>query len=359
MMKKIIAPASSLLLLAAALRGFQAAHGFQISSPSKSSFVALEARNVKRQSLGSILADTGEAVVPTPKRSKKASKISKNDKRKVTGDAGVSSDLASWAASGDTAASGSNEAVAAPTVDEVEAASFAPFVKEKKSERRSRQTERVKVDKKQLEATKKITDQLDQILSEGKNNLEEILSVIKSLMEQEQESMPFKTLVASSSLKSTYRLAWVGSDDAICHIGTGLHKVPLARLQEVFLMLKGKSKLEMYEVISIFGPFPNVRNTLMGSCSVGSSATAGPKAMWKINWESMIDGTGKELAGKDQSQQSVDLQVYFADTNAILAVVPSSDGEVRKDPLEVNGANVLLFIREDDLDEKLDALRAS
>ena len=83
-------------------------------------------------------------------------------------------------------------------------------------------------------------------------------------------------------------------------------------------------------------------------------------AEWEIVMDSMVDGTGKEiLAGTDDNIRRVKLQVYFADPNAILAVVPPESGGLREDPLEDDGVNVLLFVREDDLEAKLDTLRVS
>ena len=79
----------------------------------------------------------------------------------------------------------------------------------------------------------------------------------------------------------------------------------------------------------------------------------------KITYDSMVDGTGKEImAGTADNIRRADLQVYFADEEAIVAVVPPKSG-FRDDPLEANGSNVLVFLREKELDEKLDALRVS
>ena len=167
----------------------------------------------------------------------------------------------------------------------------------------------------------------------------------------------------------------MGSDEAICHIGTGLHKVPLARLQEVFLSCLGRSRLEILEVIRILGPFPNVKNILQGNTKInkgknGNDGAFGNVENIQIVMDSMIDGTGKEiLAGKQDNVRKVDLQIYFSDERAIVAVVPpststsssnGSGGTVRQNnPLENNGSNVLVFVREEDLDEKLDSLRVS
>jgi hypothetical protein len=73
----------------------------------------------------------------------------------------------------------------------------------------------------------------------------------------------------------------VGSEDAISHIGTGLHKVPLARLQEVFLSALGtttakksnKNTHELSEVILLLGPFPNVKRTLQLTIQIQKNNT--------------------------------------------------------------------------------------
>jgi hypothetical protein len=212
-----------------------------------------------------------------------------------------------------------------------------------------------------------------------------------------------------------YNLAWVGSDDAICHLGTGLHKVPLARLQDIFMTLssnngsgdglnipsgllmggknlKNSGMITVMEVIRILGPFPNVRNTLQGrismsvvnnnnkafgSASVTSNTSTSDKGdRVTITYESMMDGLGKEIkAGNDNNVRNVDLNILFADENAIVCTVPTtSDDEAEattstdndsndsNDALLLfgkNGKNVLLFLKEDDLDGKLEGLRAA
>jgi len=413
-----------LLLIIACSSSVPSVHAFHPSSPAPLSFrlttskststvstvstsTALEGRKIKRQLLSSIVEESGDdgIILSTPKRSKKA-----NKKRNSSGKSGsssgsgsgVSSDLASWAAGDGNDGNDDDDSTSTSTTTNERKTTtpayvpFEPTTKQSKSSsspRRARQAERSQFDKTQLKASQKLTDQLNTILQEGKNNLPDILSAIQNLIDfgAEQQtassstSSTFQSLVSSKQSQedqTCYRLAWVGSDDAICHIGTGQHKVPLARLQEVFLTLQGKNRLELYEVISLFGPFPNLRNTLQGSSRVvvpandnnnnnnnnNSSNDNNNVSTWKITWESIIDGTGKEYNSSDdkKNQQLVDLQIYFGDLNAIVAVVPppsDSDNDndsmmlLRDDPLEANGAHVLLFIREDDLDGKLDALR--
>jgi hypothetical protein len=174
--------------------------------------------------------------------------------------------------------------------------------------------------------------------------------------------------LAVGSASRDYRLAWVGSDDAVTYLGTGLHKVPLARLQEVFLTMQGRGRVQVQEVIRILGPFPTVKNVLQGSCKVDKLSD--DASAWSLTWDSMVDGTGKELlAGKKENVRTVDLQVYYCDSSVLVAVVPppsSEDGgsavdarTLRTDPLEQDGAHIMVFVREEDLDGKLESLRVA
>ncbi|KAI2506064.1 hypothetical protein MHU86_8385 [Fragilaria crotonensis] len=244
-------------------------HGFQPPLTTFHLKTCLEARRVKRQSLGSIAED---GIVSMPKKVNKASTANK----KTLGGQ-VSSDLAKWAASQE-----SEDTVV-------------PESTNKKSS---------KVDAQRDAEVRQIVEELEEEL-ENKNNLENILEFTRKLIQI--ESTPLKVLTAASSSRN-YRLAWVGSDEAICHIGTSQHKLPLARLQEIFLTLEGRNRVQLYEVISLLGPFPNVRNTLQGSCQV----TGMDPFNWKIMYDAMIDGLGNELlANKEGNTQQVDLQVCF------------------------------------------------
>jgi hypothetical protein len=215
--------------------------------------------------------------------------------------------------------------------------------------------------RKQIDST---LDRLQEVLEEKTGNVRDILNVVEELLSIQESSSNNSNnnndlrRILLNKERSNYRLAWVGSDDAICHIGTGLHKVPLARMQEVFLNCIGKNRLEILEVISLFGPFPNIKNTLLGTTKMINTSNNDNSCMMQIVMDSMIDGTGKEiLAGTEDNIRRVDLQVAFCDERVIVAVVPNDNDN--DNPLDDDGKRVLLFIKENDLDEKLDALRVS
>jgi hypothetical protein len=76
--------------------------------------------------------------------------------------------------------------------------------------------------------------------------------------------------------------------------------------------------------------------------------------------DSMVDGTGNGiLAGNKENIRQVDLQVHFCDEGAIVAVMLPEDGSLQDDLSQNNGAIVLVFVQEDELDKKLNSLRVS
>eukprot|EP00980_Cylindrotheca_fusiformis_P019680 scaffold6870_cov121-Cylindrotheca_fusiformis.AAC.7 len=327
----------SFLLLSHTIQGFLVKRSCDRSlCPS----IVLFGKNSKRGRLGS-LAEDGAIITPSKTRTRKSNKSSK--KPNVPAEGGeISSGLAEWVAQQD----GSN-----PMPESTSSQGDDNEIKGKES-RRVRQGVRKEQEEARNAEIREAIDSLERALEQN-GNIDGILSAVRELITLESGSL--KTTFAGKQ-RTDYRLAWVGSDNAICHVGTGLHKVPLARLQEVFMSCLGKNRLEISEVIRVLGPFPNVRNILQGSTKVGK----GPVDTLNIAMDSMVDGTGKEIpAGTDDNIRRVNLQIYFCDDRAIVGVVPPEGGGVREDPLENNGANVLVFIKEADLDVRLDELRVS
>lgn len=376
-------------------------------SPSSSSSwttttaTSLQARAGKRGSLGTLaqegLVDVKKKAPSRKKNKTKKTQSSSSNKKTTTTtatDGSISPDLAKWMnqqqreqsqatkdEDDDTAVADGSRATTAATT------TFTAFdeenddentsKKQKQNPRRLKQTQRSQLEDSQRQEIGVAVEALQTIL-QGKNNLPDILTAIRNLLQLTPLTTSPKSILTGTSStkdknKKNFRLAWVGSDEAICHIGTGLHKVPLARLQEVFWCCcssKASNRFELLEVISILGPFPNVRNTLQGSWKVvntnGSSTSSSSLSManLQITMDSMVDGTGKELlAGTEENIRKVSMDLAFWDERVLVMVVPTSttnnDDDITRDPLDDNGSNVLVFLQEPQLDEKLDALRVS
>lgn len=395
------------------------------SNEKSSSSTELFVRKVKRGSLASLAPEegngsrTGKTLVKqgNSRTSKKDNKSKSSGRTNPTGsnksksdgnnDVGISPALAEWMAKQES--SGVDKDVIQVVVDEDDAdiVSFQKFEDLSSSNvpdaattggksRRIKQSERMELEAERNARVKDIVDRLQDVLAAKDGNITTILQLVQQLLDVKSSSSSTSSVPGSTSFSQllagkrrlNYRLAWVGSDDAICHVGTGLHKVALARLQEVFLSCLGKNRIELVEVIRILGPFPNVKNKLQGSAKVttasinnnnnnnsgnmGTAVTASRATMMKIAMDSMVDGTGKEiLAGKEENIRLVDLQILSGDEYAIVAAVPlpkggmtsssslSSSSIARNDPFEDNGKHILVFVKEDDLDTKLDSLRVS
>jgi hypothetical protein len=238
-------------------------------------------------------------------------------------------------------------------------------------------------DQERKEFVMSIVQQIQDVLTTSKEENKKtvdlttaILNPLQTLMELPNANTNLRQLLAGNK-RYDYRLAWVGSDKAICHVGTGLHNVPLARLQEIYLSLVGKSRVEVLEVIRILGPFPNVRNTLEGTAKIGkrnvefnNNNNMMSMSELSVTYDSMIDGTGKQItAGVENNVRKYGLNILFCDENAIVAMVPSLSASsssknaplqqetTNLDPFQDNGGSILFFAREENLDENLEKMR--
>ncbi|CAM9179809.1 unnamed protein product, partial [Hapterophycus canaliculatus] len=127
-----------------------------------------------------------------------------------------------------------------------------------------------------------------QACAQPKRDLDKIAADIADLRSRTSALKPAQ----SYDLSKDWRLVFASDDDVISVVGTGLHKLPLTRMQDFFLTLSGGSttvrQIVAIEVLRVIGPFPNLRNTLSGDCkSTGTDSL-------NIRYTSMIDGTGKE-----------------------------------------------------------------
>jgi len=351
---------------------------------------------------GKLTQNVGTTRTETKKKKKKGNAGDDNTVSKV------SSSLSQWASTQDfTTSTDTSTSNVAPTTEISSSSSsstFTPFNNDDdkniisnnsnnirktsngKISRRERSMEREAQESKQNERIQSILSSIQDFITSNNLDISALLKLIQDLVSSGSSSSSLKKLL-NGKLTYNYNLAWVGSDDAICHLGTGLHKVPLARLQDVFLSFGGgnefvpsafgggntmnssKNSVTVMEVIRILGPFPNVRNTLLGRITnISKIATNNADNEYnsvKIVYDSMMDGLGKEIkAGNDDNAKIVDLNIIYADENALVCIVPpKSDDDDGNDSDSLAfgdmGQNVLLFLKEEDLDGKLDGLRAS
>lgn len=355
-------------------------HGFapSLRSPTQIFSSTVLYGTKRRGKLGNNIAVNEDGKISKIMTKKEKQKLGNSKMSRGKDKGQISPLLAEWAKGDDTESNGSTATVAAMDTASV----FTPFDEEEdtsrsKKQRQSNSASVTSVNSAKVEA---ILGNIDEILSTPNCDIPKLLSEITALIDsQSQPISALKSILSKKPGKDepqpNYRLAWAGSDKAICHIGTALHKVPLARLQEIFLCL-GYNRWELLEVIRILGPFPNVRNALKGDVkvmktkgsgfsggAVPSSDESGREAVrMNIAYNSMIDGTGKEiLAGKATNVKYVDLDIWFANEKAIVCTTVNEDlDDANADPLmSGSGEKVLLFVSEDNLDESLEKLRAA
>merc|ERR1719296_610550 len=276
----------------------------------------------------------------------------KKTSKKKSNDDKISPMLAQWANTGSTASTTTNKVKKEATN------------KKKVSNRREKQVQRKEEETKRLKKELTLLQKLRVLLGDvededekpkSKFSKEDIVSIIKDLVENNGSNSNSNInsnsnlrSIAASNKSNQYRMIWAASDNAICYLGSGLHNVPLARLQEVFISFL-KSTIEVYEVIRLIVPFPNVKNTLKGEISGFTTNTP------SIKYTSMIDGTGKEvLAGKQENEKIVPLDVVLATENVIIWKDPNGSGSGSGSGSE---EDFLVFIREYDMTAKLDILR--
>jgi len=314
--------------------------------------------------------EDGNVKMITNKQKQNKLGSSKNKKGKRGGnnngddDATISPLLAEWAKEDSTSSS-----TAKPFTSDDESISN---TKKRKSNKKSQQrSERATLSAEQSAQMDESLESINDMLETNNCDVSSLVSNIASMVDlnssfsTDQVLLPTLKSILSSrpnpakddEKQPSYRLAWVGSDNGICHIGTSLHKVPLARLQEMYVLL-GYNRWELLEVIRILGPFPNVRNTLKGELKVNRlNGVEREGVRMEISYSSMIDGLGKEiLAGKEDNIKVVELDIWLANEKALVCTVPGVEGE---DPLSGDGSNILFFVAEENLDEQLEKMRAA
>uniref|UniRef100_A0A7S2UVC0 Plastid lipid-associated protein/fibrillin conserved domain-containing protein n=1 Tax=Fibrocapsa japonica TaxID=94617 RepID=A0A7S2UVC0_9STRA len=217
-------------------------------------------------------------------------------------------------------------------------ASILYMAKKKKS--RSNGTEEKTLKKKNVEQEAGIVaDGLLELCTAEKRDTEKISSVVEELKKYTDSIMPAQ----SSNLRGDWEVVFVTDADALDHVGTGLRKLPLTKMEAMFLSFDGSRSvgrsIEASEILRILGPFPNVKNKLSGTYKAQGARSL------SIKYDLMIDGTGKEVkSGSATTDRSISINVEFVGEKALVATIPSSQ-------------HIMVLKREVDLDEALRKLR--
>jgi hypothetical protein len=286
----------------------------------------------------------------------------------------ISPDLAKWVAS--TAATESNDSSTTRAEEEKQ------VIKKKRRNASTSSTDDATTleNETHQQYSAELVKKLEALLQQPKRDIAQLLNVVQQLTLQQSENNTSNKnnafLWFEGPKVRNYRMLWAGSDAAICHVGTGLHKVPLARLQEMFITV-GRKRIETIEVIRILGPFPNIRNSLSGQVKVTTDARSSQttitgqntlKKSIRIVYDRMVDGLGKEIATAPNKERSFILDILHVSDSAIVCSVPNNDKKdgKPKQPMEDwntadigSGSSLLILVAENDLNTQLETLRVA
>ena len=221
----------------------------------------------------------------------------------------------------------------------------------KKSRKLERLQELKEVSGAELDATEKwaanLEQRLDAVASDGERDAK--ASKVLELCNEDNRDFDaidaavkdLATLPAYPDIgfraRGDWRLVWAKSDEGVGFIGTGLHRVALANLEDQFLSLDADGSCALTEVIRVLGPFPNVKNLLTGTSTIGPSTL-------RLTYTKVIDGTGAELT----SSQARSVKLRLAALSKDLLVVAAAS---------VDADDWLVFEREDNFADALESLR--
>lgn len=237
--------------------------------------------------------------------------------------------------------------------DDDTSATFSSFKASKRSSsRRIRQSQRQQQEQERSSAVQSIVDDLTNAIA-NRTTTAPLIAVQTALQSLPPPSTTL-TALTKSPTPLDYRLLWVATDAHVCGVGSALHPtVPLARLQEVFLTLH-RNRWQWVEVLRILGPFPNVKNTLLGGLVVRKKSKSAPQQQQHtIAWDSMVDGTGRERLPEPGETKEATVTVAYADASLIVLEHTISEPEETEPP----AGGYLVFVREEEMESKLDQLR--
>lgn len=164
--------------------------------------------------------------------------------------------------------------------------------------------------------------------------------------------------VTAAGMKGDYQLVFVTSDEALCAVGSGLHKVFATKMEDLFISFgpkymqaeSGAFGLETAEILRVFGPFPNIRNTFAGDFACGDGGSV------VLSYDTMVNGLSQKIKAPDgKDTRRMKGRIPYANSAGLIYIPNEAQGEGG----EVDNAPLLVFqrLRKGELDLKFKELR--
>jgi len=170
--------------------------------------------------------------------------------------------------------------------------------------------------------------------------------------------------VTAGGIKGDYQLVFVTSDEALCAVGSGLHKVFATKMEDLFISFgpsymqaeSGAFGLETAEILRVFGPFPNIRNTFAGDfkCGVGDGGSSNSNVV--LSYDTMVNGLSQKIKAPDgKDTRRMKGRIPYANSAGLIYIPNEAQGEGG----EADKAPLLIFqkLRKGELDLKFKELR--
>lgn len=164
----------------------------------------------------------------------------------------------------------------------------------RKEKNKLKKVERVEKQKEAAEISQKTDALLDDLFDQieaTKRDLSQVTRVLNELSEYKPD------LGRGNLLHGDWKLAFVNKAECLDEFGTGLGKLPGTSILDMFVSFDSSGKVKLTEVCRVVGPFPNVKNELMGEWTysegaVGFNKDAAANGL-RSTYSAMLDGRNK------------------------------------------------------------------
>jgi len=192
-----------------------------------------------------------------------------------------------------------------------------------------KKVERTEKQKQAAELSQQTDALLDDLFDEiesTKRDLGKITKAMDSLAEFKRD------LGKGSILHGDWKLAFVNKADVLDEFGTGLGKLPGTSILDMFVSFDSAGKARLIEVCRVVGPFPNIKNELMGDWTYAEGSVGFDKGATetglKTTYNAMLDGRNKLTdANTGFRVRSVRADVKYVDRD-VLVIYLQGGGEM-------------------------------